>query len=83
MTYRTAADLLEQMFPVEAGAHHEILRRRTLKVDEALGEGAAIRPETAASAIVVTLDPTFIRSCAEGERHLGNCLPGQRRWFRA
>ena len=28
------------------------------------------RPETAASAIVVTLDSTFIRSCAEGERHL-------------
>jgi len=70
MTYRTAADVLGQMFPVDAGAHHETLRRHTLKVGEALGEGAAIRPETAASAIVVTLDSTFIRSCAEGERHL-------------
>jgi len=68
--YRTAADVLEQMFPVDAGAHHETLRRHTLKVGEALGEGAAIRPETAASAIVVTLDSTFIRSCTEGERHL-------------
>jgi len=62
MTYRTAADLLEQMFPVEAGKHHETLRRHTLKVGEALGECAAIRPETAASAISVTLDSTFIRS---------------------
>ena len=58
------------MFPVDAGKHHEILRRHTLKVGEALGECAAIRPEAAASAIVVTLDSTFIRSCAEGERHL-------------
>ncbi len=28
------------------------------------------RPETAASAIVATLDSTFIRSCADGEQHL-------------
>jgi len=69
-TYRTAADLLKQMFPVDAGRHHETLRRHTLKIGEALGECAAVRPETAASAIVVTLDSTFIRSCAEGERHL-------------
>ncbi len=58
------------MFPVDAGAHHETLRRPTLKVGEALGEGAATQPETAASAIVVTLDSTFTHSCAEGERHL-------------
>jgi len=70
MTYRTATDVLGQMFPVDAGKHHETLRRHTLKVGEALGECAAIRPDTAASAIVVTLDSTFIRSCAEGERHL-------------
>jgi len=70
MTYRTAADVLEQMLPVGAGTHHETLRRHTLKVGEALGECAMIRPETAASAIVVTLDSTFIRSCADGERHL-------------
>jgi len=69
-TYRTAADLLEQMFPVDVGKHHETLRRHTLKVGEALGERAAVRPKTAASAIVVTLDSTFVRSCAEGERHL-------------
>jgi len=70
MTYRTAADVLGQMFPVDAGTHHETLRRHALKVGEALGECVTIRPVTAAPAIVVTLDSTFIRSCAEGERHL-------------
>jgi len=70
MTYRTAADLLEQMFPVDAGKHHETLRRHTLNVGEALGECAVTRPELAASAVVVTLDSTFIRSCRDGERHL-------------
>ena len=70
MTSRTAADLLEQMFPVDAGTHSETLRRHTLKVGEVLGECAATRPETAASAIMVSLDSTFIRSCVEGERHL-------------
>jgi len=70
MAYRTAADLLVQMFPVDAGTHHATLRRHTLKVGEALGECAAVRPETTVSAIVVTLDSTFIRSCAEGARHL-------------
>ena len=69
MTYRTAADLLEQVFPVDAGKHYETLRRHTLKVGEALGECAVVRP-AAASAIVVTLDSTYIRSCADGERHL-------------
>ena len=62
--------MLGQMFPVDAGTHHETLRRHTLKVGEALGECAVTQPETAASAIVVTLDSTFICSCAEGERHL-------------
>ena len=70
MTYRTAADLLEQLFPVDAGKHHETLRRHTLKVGEALGGCAAVRPEAAASASAVTLASTFIRSCVEGERHL-------------
>jgi len=70
MTYRTAADVLAQMFPVGVGKHHETLRRHALKVGKALGDYVATRPETAASAIMVTLDATFIRSCAEGERHL-------------
>ncbi len=70
MTYRTAADVLGQMFPVDAGTHHETLRRHALKVGEALGDYVATRPEAAASAIVVTLDSTFVRSCESGERHL-------------
>ena len=70
MTYRTAADLLGQMFPVDAGKHPETLRRHALKVGEALQNCAATRPETAASVIVVTLASTFIRSCEDGERQL-------------
>ncbi len=70
MTYRTAADPLGQVFPVDAGKHHETLRRDTLKVGEALGECAVIRSEAAASAIMVILASTFIRSCENGERHL-------------
>jgi hypothetical protein len=70
MTYRTAADLLEQMFPVDAATHPETVRRHALKVGEALGECASTRSEVAASAVVVTLDSTFIRSCEQEERHL-------------
>jgi hypothetical protein len=70
MTYRVAADLLEQMFPIDAGTDPETLRRHTLRVGEALAARAVIRPETAVPAIAVTLDSTFIRSCEEGERHL-------------
>ena len=70
MTYRVAADLLEQMFPIDAGTDPETLRRRTLRVGEAFADRAVIRPETSAPAITVTLDSTFIRSCEDGERHL-------------
>jgi hypothetical protein len=70
MPYRVAADLLEQMFPVDAGKDPETLRRHTLRIGEVLRNCAAARPGTAASAIVVTLDSTFIRSCEDGERHL-------------
>jgi len=70
MTYRTAADVLAQMFPVGAGKHFETLRRHTLKVGETLRNCPLTQPETATPAIVVTLDSTFIRSCVEGERHL-------------
>jgi hypothetical protein len=70
MTYRVAADLLEQMFPIGAGTDPETLRRHTLRAGEAFADRAAIRPETSAPAITVTLDSTFIRSCGDGERHL-------------
>ena len=70
MTYRTAADVLEQMFPVGAGTDKETMRRHTLRAGAALRDCATIRPETTAPAIAVTLDSTFIRSCEDGERHL-------------
>ena len=46
------------------------MRRNALKVGEALGECATTRPEAAASAVVVTLDSTSIRSCEQEQRHL-------------
>jgi hypothetical protein len=70
ITRRTAADLLEQIFPVDAAKHPETVRRHVLKVGEALGECATTRPEVAASPVVATLGSTFIRSCEQEERHL-------------
>ena len=75
LTYRTAATLLGQMFPVDAGQNPESLRRHTLKVAENLPVPAAVQPATPAEAIVVTLDSTFVRSCEEGERGVGAKLP--------
>jgi hypothetical protein len=70
MTYRVAADLLEQMFPIDAGMDPETLRRHTLRIGETIAERTVTQPKTAAPAITVTLDSTFIRSCEDGERHL-------------
>ena len=89
MTYRTAADVLEQMFPIGAGIDKETLRRHTLRAGAVLRNSAVVRPETPAPAITVTVDSTFIRSCEDGERHLevrvGNVetAPGGRRVFGA
>jgi hypothetical protein len=70
MPYREAADMLKQVFPVDAGKDPETLRRHTLKIGQALRNDTVVKPETTASAIAVTLDSTFIRSCEDGERHL-------------
>ncbi len=70
MTYRMAADVLAQMLPVDAGRDPETLRRHALKIGDVLRDDAVAKPESAAPAIVVTLDSTFIRSCEDGERHL-------------
>src|SRR4051812_9868363 len=48
MTYRTAAEVLAQMFPVNAGTAHETLRRHTFKVAEALPMPATVTPATPA-----------------------------------
>jgi len=70
MTYRVAADVMAQMFPLGAGNDPETLRGHTLKIGADLRHQAAMRPDTAAPAVTVTLDSTFIRSCEEGVRHL-------------
>ena len=70
MTYRTAADVLEQMFPVGVGNDKETMRRHTLRAGAALRDSAAIGPEASAAALAVSLDSTFIRNCEDGERHL-------------
>ena len=70
MTYRVAADLLEQMFPIDAGKDHETLRRHTLKLGEQLQHRPVVKPVTPAAAISISVDSTFIRSCENGERHL-------------
>jgi hypothetical protein len=70
MPYRAAAGLLEHLLPVDAGIHSETVRRRTLRVGEQLRDTAAAEPATAAAAITLTLDSTFIRSCEAGQRHL-------------
>src|SRR4051795_6846685 len=71
MPYRTAAEVLGQVFPVDAGVDPEILRRHTFKIAAALpAQGAMKPPPTGAEAIVVTLDSTFIRSCGASQRHL-------------
>ena len=70
MPYRVAADLLKQVFPIDAGKDPETVRRHTLKISATLRIDAETRPEMAAAAVAVTLDSTFIRSCEDGERHL-------------
>jgi hypothetical protein len=70
MTYRVAADVMAQMFPLDAGNDPETLRGHTLTIGADLQDQAGVRPDTAAPAITVTLDSTFIRSCQEDERHL-------------
>ena len=72
LTYRTAAALLGQMFPVDAGQDPETLRRHTFKIAKTLSRASAAEAPVSvdAKAIVVTLDSTFVRSCEDGERHL-------------
>jgi hypothetical protein len=70
MTYQVAADVLRQMFPVDAGNDPETLRCHTLKIGADLQNQATVPPDQAAPSLTVTLDSTFIRSCQDGERHL-------------
>jgi hypothetical protein len=68
--YRIAAGVLEHFLPVEAGITHETLRGCTLKLGEEVRDAAPAEPAAAATAIILILDSTFIRSCENGQRHL-------------
>ncbi len=70
MPYRAAADVLQQMLPVDGGNDPETLRCHTLKIGADLRDLPAVTPGKGAPAITVTLDSTFIRSCEGSERHL-------------
>src|SRR3954451_2985260 len=70
MPYRVAAGVLEHLLPIDAGIDPETLRACTLKVGEDLRDATPAEPATAAAAITLTLDSTFIRSCEDGQRHL-------------
>jgi hypothetical protein len=70
MTYRMAADVMAQMFPLDAGTDPETLRCHTLTLGAELRDQAAVQSDTTALAVAVTLDSTFIRGCEAGERHL-------------
>jgi hypothetical protein len=70
MPYRVAAGVLEYLLPINAGSDPETLRACTLKIGADLRDAAPAEPATAAAAITLTLDSTFIRSCEDGQRHL-------------
>jgi hypothetical protein len=70
MPYRVAADVMQHLLPIDAGRSPETLRSHTLQIGQRLGEAAAKKPLTAATAITISLDSTFIRSREDGERHL-------------
>src|SRR3954468_2792207 len=65
MPYRVAAGVLEHLLPIDAGSDPETLRACTLKVGAELRDAAPAEPATAAAAITLTLDSTFIRSCED------------------
>ncbi len=70
MPYRVAAGVLEHLLPIDAGIDPETLRAYTLKVGAELRDAAPAEPATAAVAITLTLDSTFIRGCEDDQRHL-------------
>src|SRR4051812_38494558 len=61
---------LGNLLPIDAGIDPETLRACTLKIGEELRDATPAEPAAAATAITLTLDSTFIRSCEDGQRHL-------------
>ncbi len=73
MSYRTAAKLIAELFPLAAGRHPSTVQQHVLRQADRLARTLAQpRPEVpeAAASIDLGLDTTFIRSCAaDGPRH--------------
>jgi hypothetical protein len=62
MSYRVAAGVLQHLLPIDAGRSPETLRNHTLRIGERLGTATSDQsPITAAAAITVSVDSTFIR----------------------
>src|SRR3954447_24959175 len=68
--YRVAADVMQHLLPISAGRSPETLRSHTLQIGKQLGDATAQTQPAAASAILVSLDSTFIRGREDTERHL-------------
>ena len=73
MSFRTAAGLVEELFPLASGGSTSTVRRRVLaeaaRVDAQRSTGRA-EPAAAARSIDVGVDTTYVRSCAvDGPRH--------------
>ena len=86
MTYRTAADLLVQMFPIDAGKDPETLRRHVLKAGAALEAQAVARQSGWMSTLIVaghqaaatTVAPAAAISVTLDGTFVRSCQPGER-----
>jgi len=70
LTYRVATGVLGHLLPVQTGTSPETLRGHTIKVAGQLHDAANGPCASAAPAIDISLDATFVRSRHEGERHM-------------
>ncbi|MEQ9151637.1 MAG: hypothetical protein RLO06_09085 [Parvibaculum sp.] len=73
MSFRAAAGLVEELFPLASGGSMSTVRRRVFAGAariEAEGLSDRVEPATTARSIDLGMDTTFVRSCApDGPRH--------------
>ena len=70
LTYRVAAGVLAHLLPLETGTSPEIFRGHAIRVADQLRDVATGQCASAAPALDISLDATFVRSRHEGERHM-------------
>ena len=70
MSYRSAAAVLKALLPVDGGGRPETLRNHTLRTGAELRHSPLPISPTVPSALSISVDSTYIRSCEPGERHL-------------